>query len=114
MTQTELDYQTLFDKNAYLSEYEKYFGHKLTTKLNTGILKVKGPSPMVKKEYASLPQKYQPSTVIEYRESLETVSKEDSPQVIGSQRFSNRANLSIKEIEQWTKRRPSNNEEKNH
>jgi hypothetical protein len=28
-TQTELDYQTLFDKNAYLAEYQRYFGHRV-------------------------------------------------------------------------------------
>jgi len=31
-TQTDLDYQTLFDKNAFLAEYDKYFGHKVKLK----------------------------------------------------------------------------------
>ena len=57
-TQTELDYQTLFDKNAYLSEYERYFGNKIKRNGKQ--------QPIKRKEYATLPEKYKANTIIEY------------------------------------------------
>lgn len=57
-TQTELDYQTLFDKNAYLCEYERYFGNKIKRHGKQ--------QPIKRKEYGALPENYKSNTIIEY------------------------------------------------